>query len=150
MALSKIQSIIKQLSESQNVKRVIGDIQTLSEDIQKRVQSLNTDQAVKKYKEIMKKVTETEADLEKEVNKVITQIKKSATEVEKNLGQYKKKAIAQKTNLEKIIKGKKTTSGSRTAKKASSTARSKKMTAAAPMVKKATAKKSVLKKAVRK
>ncbi len=110
MALTKIQTFIKKLSESQNVKKVVKDIQTLSTDIQKRVHTLNTDQAVKKYKEIMKKVTRAEADLEKEVNKVVGKIKKSATEAEKNLGQYRKKAVAQKLRFEKILKGQKTSS----------------------------------------
>ncbi len=118
MALNKIQTFIKKLSESQNVKKVVKDIQTLSNDVQKRVHALNSDQAVKKYKEILKKVTQAETDLEKEVNKVVVKIKKSATEVEKNLGQYKKKAVAQKTKLEKILKGQKTA----TTKKASSAA----------------------------
>jgi hypothetical protein len=107
VALTKIQSFIKKLSESQNVKKVVGDIQTLSSEIQKRVHTLNADQAVKKYKDIMKKVSQAETDLEKEVNKVVGKIKKSATEVEKNLDQYKKKAVSQKVKFEKILNGKK-------------------------------------------
>ena len=78
MALSKIQTLIQKLSESENVKKVVADVQTLSTDIQKRVQNLNADDAVKKYKEIVKKVSKAEGDLQKEVNKVIVKIKKSA------------------------------------------------------------------------
>lgn len=108
MALnSKIQTFIKKLSESQNVKKVVKDIQTLSTNVQKRAQSLKTDEAVRKYKDILKKVSQAENDLEKEVNKVVVKIKKSATEVEKNLGLYKKKAVAQKAKIEKILKGQK-------------------------------------------
>jgi hypothetical protein len=121
VALSKIQTFIKKLSESQNVKKVVGDIQTLSEEIQKRVHTLNTDQAVKKYKDIMKKVTRAEADLEKEVNKVVVKIKKSAAQVEKNLDQYKKKAVAQKSKFEKILKGQKTATATAPKAKASKT-----------------------------
>lgn len=107
MALTKIQTFIKKLSESQNVKKVVKDIQTLSTDVQKRVKALNSDQAVKKYKDLLKKASQAENDLEKEVNKVVVKIKKSATEVEKNLGLYKKKAVAQKSKIEKILKGQK-------------------------------------------
>ncbi len=108
MALNnKIQTFIKKLSESQNVKKVVKDIQTLSTNVQKRAQALKTDEAVRKYKDILKKVSQAENDLEKEVNKVVVKIKKSATEVEKNLGLYKKKAVAQKSKIEKILKGQK-------------------------------------------
>ena len=65
MALSKVQTFIKKLSNSPNVKKVVGDIQTISEDLQKRVQNLTKEDAIKKYKEIMKKVGQTENDLEK-------------------------------------------------------------------------------------
>lgn len=106
MALSKIQSIIQKLSNSQNVKKVVSDIQNLSTDIQGRVQSLNTNDAVKKYKEIVKKVSKAENDLQKEVKKVVTKIKTSANEVEKNLDLYKKKANQQKAKLEKLLKAK--------------------------------------------
>ncbi len=132
MAASKFQSFIKKLSESENVKKVVGDIQTISEDLQKRVQHLSKQDAVKKYKEIMKKVAQTETNLEKEVNKVIVKIKKSATLVEKNINQYKKQAVQQKAALEKILKGEK-----------SSPSRS-----AAP--KKATAKRTMKRKVARK
>ncbi len=106
MALAKIQSFIQKLSESQNVKKVVVDIQNLSTEVQKRVQNLNTNDAVKKYKEIVKKVSKAEKDLQKEVDKVVGKIKKSATEVEKNLDAYKKKAVQQKSKFEKILKDK--------------------------------------------
>lgn len=51
MALNKIQTFIKKLSESQNVKRVVGDIQTISEDLQKRVKHLSKDDAEMKSKD---------------------------------------------------------------------------------------------------
>jgi hypothetical protein len=112
MALnSKIQTFIKKLSESQNVKKVVKDIQTLSTDVQKRVRTLNSDQAVKKYKDILKKVSQAENNLEKEVNKVVVKIKKSATDVEKNLGLYRKKAMEQKTKIEKMLKTQKAAGG---------------------------------------
>jgi hypothetical protein len=118
MALSKIQTLIQKLSESEKVKKVIGDIQTLSTDIQKKVKTLNTDEAVRKYKEIVKKVSKAEKDLEKEVSKVVVKVKKSATEIEKNLSAYKKKAVAQKVEIEKILKSKRPVTNKKAVKKA--------------------------------
>lgn len=121
MALNKIQTLVKKLSQSQNVKRVVGDIQTISEDLQKRVKSLSKDDAIKKYKEIMKKVTQTEGDLEKEMNKVIVKLRQSKTQVQKSLQDYKKKALVRKNEFEKILKtkagAKKTTVKTTTARK---------------------------------
>ena len=121
MALSKIQTFIQKLSESENVKKVLGDIQKLSNELQKKVQTLNADEAVRKYKEIVKKASQAEGDLEKEVNKVIIKIKKSATDVKKDLVLYKKKAVQQKNDLEKILKSKKSSSPVKTASKAKKT-----------------------------
>lgn len=121
MALTKIQTFIQKLSKSENVKKVLSDIQKLSHELQKKVQTLNTDEAVRKYKEIVKKASQAEGDLEKEVNKVIVKIKKSATDVKNDLVLYKKKAVQQKTELEKILKSKKiipaTASSAKTAAK---------------------------------
>ena len=106
MALSKIQTLIQKLSESENVKKVVSDIQTLSNDIQKKVQTLNTEEAVRKYKDVVKKVSRAEGDLQKEVTKVIVKLKKSAADIEKNLNLYKKKAVQQRSKIEKILKAK--------------------------------------------
>ncbi|MBC7742672.1 MAG: hypothetical protein H7061_10770 [Bdellovibrionaceae bacterium] len=106
MALNKFQSLVKKFSQSPNVKKVIKDLQTLSTDVQKVAKTVNTDDAVKKYKEIMKKVTQREGQLEKEVRKMAVKFKDSASEVEKNLGSYKKMALQQKERFEKILKGK--------------------------------------------
>jgi hypothetical protein len=106
MALLKIQDLIQKVSESQKVKKVVTDLQSLSTDIQKKVQTLNADEAVKKYKEIFKKVSKAEGDLQKEVNRVIVKIKKSAVDIEKNLELYKKKAAQQRAKIEKLLKTK--------------------------------------------
>lgn len=132
MALTKIQTFIKKWSTSPQVKRVVSDIQVISEELQKRAQHLTKDDAIKKYKEIMKKVSQTEANLEKEVNKVMVKVKKSAAQVENNLNQYKKKAVAQKANFEKVFKAK-----SKAAKKATAKAPAKKKTAKKVVRKKA-------------
>jgi hypothetical protein len=132
------------LSESENVKKVMNDVQTLSNDIQKRVQNLNADEAVKKYKEIAKKVSKAEGDLQKEVNKVIVKIKKSATDIEKNLDLYKKKAVQQRAKHEKMLKAKqagKSASPKAAASKAKTTAKK----AVKKTVKRAKAKKTARK-----
>ncbi len=120
MALTKFQTFVKKLSESQNVKKVIKDLQTLSTDVQKVVKQVNSDDAVKRYKDIMKKVSKREAELEKEVKKMAVKFKKSATEVEKNLNVYKKKAYDQKAKFEKMFAGKtrKASTAASSAKKA--------------------------------
>lgn len=139
MALTKIQTFIKKWSTSPQVKKVVADIQTISEDLQKRAQHLNKEDAIKKYKEIMKKVSKTEANLEKEMNKVMSKVKQSASQVEKNLNQYKKKAVAQKENIEKVF-GAKAKSVSSTAKKTAKKTTTKKKSAK-KVVRKAAAKK---------
>ncbi len=138
MALNKFQSLVKKFSESPNVKKVIKDLQTLSTDVQKVAKTVKTDDAVKRYKDIMKKVTKREADLEKEVRKMAVKFKDSASEVEKNLGTYKKMALEQKERFQKILKGKKLTP--KAARSAKSGGASKKKA-----TKKATAKRTVRK-----
>jgi len=130
MALSKIQTLIQKLSESQNVKKIVTDVQSLSNDIQKKMQTLNTDEAVRKYKEIAKKVSRAEGDLQKEVTKVIVKLKKSATDIEKNLNLYKKKAVQQRSKIEKILKTKK--SGLKAKSTAAPKKAARKATAKAP------------------
>lgn len=138
MALTKIQTLIQKLSESENVKKVVSDIQVLSNDIQKKVQTLNADEAVKTYKDIVKKVSKAEGDLQKEVTKVIVKLKKSAADIEKNLDLYKKKAVQQRAKIEKILKAK------QAGKKSKSPAPAKKKTAK-KAVKRASAKKATRK-----
>lgn len=106
MALTNIQKIVQKLSEQKNVKKVIADVQAVTHDLQTKIQKLSADQAVKKYKDLAKKVVSAENELQKEVHKVVAQVKKSATDVEKNLASYKKKAEAQRSKIEKAIKAK--------------------------------------------
>ena len=92
MPMSRVQTFIKKLSNSQNVKRVLTDIQNVSEDLQKRMNNLTKEDAVQKYKEIMTKVAQAEKDLKTEVKKIVVQVKKSASKVEDTLKKYRKKA----------------------------------------------------------
>ncbi|MES2801438.1 MAG: hypothetical protein V4654_03015 [Bdellovibrionota bacterium] len=106
MALTNIQKIVQKLSEQKNVKKVIAEVQAVTHDLQTKIQKLSADQAVKKYKNLAKKVVAAENELQREVHKVVAQVKRSATDVEKNLASYKKKAQAQRSKIEKAIKAK--------------------------------------------
>ena len=106
MALTKIQKIVQKLSEQKNVKKVIAEVQSVTHDLQTKIQKLSADQAVKKYNDLAKKVVAAENNLQKEVSKVVLQVKRSATDVEKNLASYKKKAESQRAKIEKAIKAK--------------------------------------------
>jgi len=116
MALTNIQKIVQKLSEQKNVKKVIAEVQSVTHDLQAKIQRLSADQAVKKYKDLAKKVVAAENELQREVHKVVAQVKRSATDVEKNLASYKKKAAAQRTKIEKAIKAKASEYGVKTAK----------------------------------
>jgi hypothetical protein len=104
MNLNKIKSIIQKISKEPNVKKVIDDIQAATAEAQSKLNSINTSDAVKKYKDLMKMLSAKEKQLQKEILSVVNQAKKTASEVEKNLAGYKKKAKTQRAKLEKAIK----------------------------------------------
>lgn len=104
MALNKIQSIIKKISNSDRLKKIIAEVQTVKGDLQSQMKKLNTDEAVRQYKTMMKKVVEKEKQLQSEISDVVATVKKSAHDVEKNFKTYKTKAQAQRSKLEKTIK----------------------------------------------
>lgn len=104
MALDKIQTIIQKISNSGRLKKVIAEVQTVKSDLQSQMKKLNTDTAVRRYKTMMKKVSEKEKLLQSEISQVVATVKKSAADVEKNFKSYKTKAQAQRSKLEKMIK----------------------------------------------
>jgi len=106
MALKKIQDLIEKLSKDPKVKMVISEVQTATKDIQSKMQHMTKEDAVKTYKTLVKKVTAKEGQLQKEAKAFIVKLKKSAVDVEKNLNTYKKKAQAERTKLEKVLKAK--------------------------------------------
>ena len=126
---STLTKLIENLSQNTNVKKFLADFDRLSQDLKKFQNELNKklntekEHAIKKaraeYTRILSKVKVAEKDLNDEVKHAITKIKKSAHQVEKNLGQYKKKATQQKAKVDKILKAKATTKKS--APKAKST-----------------------------
>ncbi|WP_415063120.1 actin-binding protein [Bdellovibrio sp.] len=153
MATPAFQKILENLSETKGVQNLLENFQKLNDEIKKKESELKNrfdkqkDQKIelawKKYQEIVKVLGTSEAKLEKEVNSTIAKIKKSADSLEKNIAAYKKKAIAQKTKLEKTLFKKTTKKAS--VKKTAATAKPK----AATTAKKAT-KKTVARKATKK
>ena len=147
MATAAFQKIIENLSDNKNVQNLLESFQKLSDEIKKKETELKgafdkqkdekIEMAWKKYQEIVKVLSASEENLEKEVNSTIKKIKKSADQLEKNIQAYKKKAIVQKTKLEKTIFNK-------TTKKAATKKAAPKAKAAAKTTKK------VAKKTVRK
>ncbi len=152
MATAAFQKLLTNLSANKNVQNLLENFQTLSDEIKKKEAELKKgfdkkkdariEMAWKKYQEIVKVLSVSEAKLEKEVNTTISKIKKSADGLEKNIAAYKKKALVKKTQLEKSL-FKKTMSKKSTKKAAAKTTKK-----AASTVKKAT--KKVAKKATKK
>lgn len=113
MATAGFQKMLSNLSKNKNVQNLLESFQTLSDEIKKKESELKgrfdkekdekVELAWKKYQEIIKALSASEEKLEKEVNSTISKIKKSADSLEKNIQAYKKKAIAQKTKLEKTV-----------------------------------------------
>lgn len=135
MALEQIKKMIKQISETPNVKKVLDDVQAKRSEIEAKIRNIDTDKAVKKYKELVKSLTTQEEKLQKELKTVISKVKKTADEVESNIEVYRKKADAQRERLEKIVKqkaqqfsGKKPASKTASQKKASKKTTTKKKT----------------------
>lgn len=118
------QKLIQNLSKNKNVQSFLSDFAKLSKDLKEKSQELNKmwtseknktiDQAHTQYQKVAKSISQTQAELDREVNKAISLIIKSADDVEKNLTAYKKKVLAQKSKIEKMI-----LSSQKTAKKAS-------------------------------
>ena len=137
MALDKIQTIIKKISNSGRLKKIIAEVQTVKSDLQSQMKKLNTDTAVRRYKSLVKQVSEKEKLLQSEISQVVATVKKSAADVEKNFKVYKTKAQAQRSKLEKMIKSELTKVKAQAVKKSAPVAKKAK---SAPKRKASTAK----------
>ncbi|WII73555.1 actin-binding protein [Bdellovibrio sp. 22V] len=136
MATTTFQKLLKNLSGNKGIQNLLENFQKLNDEIKKKESELKgrfdqqkeekIELAWKKYQDIVKALGASEEKLEKEVNTAITKIKKSADHLEKNIQTYKKKAIAQKTMLEKSLFNK---SMKKTSKKASAKGTTKKASA---------------------
>lgn len=147
MATTAFQKILSNLSSNPNVKKLVENFNQLSTELSKKEAELKKtfgkqkDEkialALKKYNEVLKSLNGSEKKLAKEVNIAVSQIKKSAGEVKKDITSYKKKAIAQKDRIEKTL----------FAQKAKAKRTSKKVAGAAKKTSKKVARKASSKKA---
>lgn len=128
MATSTFQKFLGNLSGNKNVKNLVSDFQKLSKELRQKGAEINRNmksnktvsEAKAQYKKIMAKVANSQKQLDKELDKALGKIRKSAADVEKNLQFYKKKAAAQSKKLEKSLKAQtKATSKKKTSRKAS-------------------------------
>ncbi|MGE5085042.1 MAG: actin-binding protein [Bacillota bacterium] len=113
MASDAFQKILGNLSKNKSVQNLLENFEMLSDEIKKREEAIKgkfdqkkdqkIEQAWEKYQEIVKVLSASEEKLEKEVNSTIAKIKKSADDLEKNIAAAKKKALAQKQKLEKVL-----------------------------------------------
>lgn len=135
----KLDEVVKKFTNGLN-----SELQKVSKEVRLKGAELNaklaTDktvqQALNRYQSLLKSVTESQALLNSEIEDAVSKLQKSASGVEKNLIAYKKKALAQKAKLEKLL-----------GKKAKATAK-KKATKKATTKKATTTKKVATKKSV--
>lgn len=114
MATSTFQKILGDLSGNRNVKNIISDFQKLSRELKQKGHQLNTrwssekqktmKEARNQYKKIVTLLGKSQVQLDQEVDKALTKIRRSASEVEKNLQLYRKKAKAQAHRLDQLLK----------------------------------------------
>jgi hypothetical protein len=114
MANTAFQRILGNLSNNPNVKNLVSDLEKLSKELKNQRSKLNTRlhaekaEALRKahtqYKKILSLTGRSEQDLERELAKALTLIRRSAADVEKNLQYYRSKAKEQSRKLEKLIR----------------------------------------------
>ena len=103
---------------TEEYERISAEIQKLKNEVKPQAKA-QLKKAEVKYASLVKKMHAAQKDLDKEVAKKVSIVKKQAKEVEKNLGQYKKIAVKAFASKKKAApKRKKTTK--KTSKKAAS------------------------------
>ncbi|PIS10443.1 MAG: hypothetical protein COT73_09405 [Bdellovibrio sp. CG10_big_fil_rev_8_21_14_0_10_47_8] len=122
---------------TEEFERMSGELKKLKADLKPQAQA-QLKRAEARYQELLKKWHAAQKDLDKEVTQRINIVKKQAKAAEKNLNQYKKLAMTQKSKIEAAFSAQKKTAKKKT---------SKKRTGAAKTSKKATSKKTSSKKA---
>ncbi|MCK6596798.1 MAG: hypothetical protein L6Q37_00420 [Bdellovibrionaceae bacterium] len=103
--------ISNELENNANAKKLAAELEKLNQELTHKGNQIksyiNTEKnkkvksAESKYKSMMKQITLTQKQLDKELSKAVKQIKTSALKVEKNIKSYKKTALAKKDKLEK-------------------------------------------------
>ncbi|MBX2988710.1 MAG: hypothetical protein KF802_12515 [Bdellovibrionaceae bacterium] len=127
MATIGLQKFLNQLSKNKNVQSVVSEFNRLGHELAQKGHELNErwtegknqtlKQAQTQYHKAVQSVTATQKQLDREVASALLKIRRSASDVEKGLESYRKKAVAQKERIEKLIKaqakGKKTAASSK-------------------------------------
>ena len=113
MAIASLQKFLSQLSKNKNVQKTVNELTKISDDLNKRGTELSKrftagkektlKQARDGYHQMLKAVGTSQTQLDKEMNKALGKIRSAATEVEKNLEYYRKKALDQKERVEKMM-----------------------------------------------
>lgn len=111
---------------TEEFNRISAELQKLKEEVRPQAQA-QIKKAEARYHQMLKKLQAAQKDLDKEVSKRISVVKKQAKEVEKNLTQYKKMALQQKAKLQSAF-GTKKASTKATSKKTAATGGAKKKT----------------------
>lgn len=101
--IKSLQNLFETIVTSPKTQKVLADVQEASSEIKSKIEKLSNDKSVKKYKDLLIK---KEKEMKKDLDGVVSKLKKSAIEAEKNLLVYKKKAEAEKAKIEKMIKAK--------------------------------------------
>lgn len=102
---------------TEEFNRISKELNKLKEEVRPQAQA-QLKKAETRYHDLVKKLQAAQKDLDKEVNKRISIVKKQAKEVEKNLTQYKKLAMEQKAKFQSALGG--TQTKKKTSKKAAS------------------------------
>ncbi len=84
---------------TEEFNRISSEIKKFSDEVKPQAQA-QLKRAEKRYHTLVKKLHAAQKDLDKEVLKRMNTVKSQAKEVEKNLGQYKKLALQQKSKLQ--------------------------------------------------
>ena len=126
MAVNRIQSFLDQLSKNKNVQSVVNEFTRLGEEVKKRSLEINETlthrseaaqkDAHKRVQAALKAVKSAQSQLDREVELAVKKIRLSAGKMEAGLEQYRKRAVAQKNRLEKMILAR-TKSAKKTTKK---------------------------------
>jgi hypothetical protein len=115
---------------TEEFERISSELKKLKDEVKPQAQA-RLKKAEAQYHTLVKKLHMAQKDLDKEVNKRISVVKKQAKEVEKNLSQYKKLAVKQKAKLQAAFSKKKvrTTRKAGTSKKRTSSKKAASATA---------------------
>lgn len=101
---------------TEEFERISSELMKFKDDVKPQAQA-RLKKAEAQYQTLVKKLHVAQKDLDKEVTKRISVVKKQAKEVEKNLAQYKKLAVKQKSKLQAAFTTKKAATKATTTKK---------------------------------